>query len=159
MSEPVDASKVISIAADGDEYVRPEQFCFSVEVWQDTPIATICPIEYFQQNGYLDDAYYNDINELLENNKFFAVLEAAYEFDDEAATVESATAKMLELGFKQVPEFDQYISQTNADFSIATLAAASTAEAKDEQVDAEAIDAPLDLLKALEEDDSASGER
>ena len=120
-SPVVEAEVVETIPGDIDMYRTPEQFAFCVELWQEAPITTICPIEYFETNGYLDDAYYAEISEFLEKNNFFPVLEAAYEFDDEKASVETVTAKMLELGFKQLPAFDKYMEETTTDFSVSTL--------------------------------------
>jgi len=158
-SSPAIVAEVVeAIPGDVDQYSKPEEFCFAVELWQETPIVTICPIEYFRENGYLDDMRYNGINDLLEKNNFFEVLEAAYEFDDEKATVESVTAKMLELGFKQMPEFDLYITETNADFSLTTLAAEAIPVEDEGAADSEAITAPNELLKSLE-DDVSNGER
>lgn len=157
-NESTPAIKAEVVTDDTDQYRLPEHFCFAVEVWQAAPIVTICPIEYFKENGYLDDMRYNEINDLMEKNDFFEVLEAAYEHDDAKSTIESVTAKMLELGFKQVPEFDQYIIDTNADFSLETAAAEAIPTEAGETKDEEAITAPEELLKSLEEDIS-NGER
>lgn len=142
---------VEAVPGDIDQYNKPEQFCFAVELWQETPIATICPIEYFKETGYLDDALYTEIEELLGKNNFFMVLEAAYELDDEGATIETVTNKMIELGFKQVPEFDKYMTETNADFSSSIeISEIIDGETIKTDIDAEAITQPANLLESLE---------
>lgn len=100
------------------EFTKPEEFCFSVEMFEDVPIVTICPIDFFKKNGYLDDQYHSEIGEFLQKNGFTPVLESSYEPDDEMMTAEETATKFLKLGFKQEPEFDKYISETDAHFSV-----------------------------------------
>lgn len=97
---------------------KPEQFYFAVEMNDKEPIVTICPVEFFDAKGYLDEQYYDEITEMLEANGFFAILESSYEHESEDATIESVTKKMMEMGFKQNPEFDQYIEETETDFNL-----------------------------------------
>ncbi len=146
----IKAEVVEAIPGDIDQYCQPDQFCFAVEMWQETPIATICPIEYFKQTGYLDDALYTEIEEVLGKNNFFPVLEAAYEYDDVKATIESVTTKMLELGFKQIPEFDKYMMETNADFSSSLEMAKINDVEVEKEADVEEITQPTELLTSLE---------
>lgn len=114
------SSQPIEQSTNNDEYNRPDQFCFGVEDFDGTAFVTICPIEYFQKNGYQDDQYYDDIARKLEEHKFFAVMEASFENEDKSMTIEQARAKMLELGFKQLPEYDKYIETTASEYPIYT---------------------------------------
>lgn len=92
-----------------EEYTKPEEFLFFVED-NDGIIATICPEQYFNEENFLDDQYYGTISELLNDNDFFEIMEATYEYDVPGATVEMARQKLVSLGFKRTDEFDKFMT-------------------------------------------------
>jgi hypothetical protein len=109
-------------------WTKPEDFCFAVETMPDGNTVVLCPIETFKNEGYLDDGFFEEIENLMMVNGYHSVMEGTYECEDESLSTEAITAKMLELGFKQLPEFDKFISETTMDFSNEALLGEPPAE-------------------------------
>jgi hypothetical protein len=103
-----------------EEYTKPSEFLFYVENSDGAIVVSICPEEYFVENGYLDDQYYSQISDLLENNNFSQIMDATYEYDTDdglCTSVEEAQKILRDLGFKESPEFNKYMEETTTDFS------------------------------------------
>jgi hypothetical protein len=113
-----DSTSTVVSNALSERPTKPEQFYFCVEMNEDEPIVTICPIAFWDENKFMDvDDFNEEITEFLEEKGFFAILASSYENESDTATLESVTQQMIEMGFKQNAEFDEYIASTEVDFN------------------------------------------
>ena len=100
-----------------EEFTRPEQFFFALEEHEGTPIVTICPVDFFEKNGYQEDQYRIEISQFLEDNNFFPISECSYVNGDENLSKETVFRIVSNLKFRQSEEYSKYIRETEADFS------------------------------------------
>lgn len=97
--------------------VRPEDFYFGIELCGTVPIVSICPVLYFNSNKFMDvEDFFEEISDFLEENGFFLILSSSYRSGSSDETVESMSQKIIKLGFKQDPEYDKYILETDINF-------------------------------------------